>query len=194
MRITKRVIVIAFISFLGIFWFYGGGTKEGLEEKKPPDITADAAKGLASSFQKQMKAAGIPVPSAAETSAIFAQLTDLIAQEVSVTGRTQDAIREAEISTPVVNTVVPSFFSQSFFTGSKFGDAFCKTYTNKIDLNKKCGTLNSDTCNMTDCCIWINGNKCVGGSVNGPVQIDGVAVDAAYYSYKYNCYGGGCPP
>lgn len=195
----RVILLFLFLTvFLGIFSLYK--TKEGLDteddtkETGKPSISAEEGKKLASSITSQMVAAGIPMTVGTEVTEIFNQFTGLIEQEFSMTSKKHDEVYQAEQSTPAVNTVAPTFASQTFFTGSKFGDAFCKTYTNRRDLSEKCAMLNVDSCNMTDCCIWLNGEKCAAGTKDGPIDINGVKVDSDYYSYKYSCYGGGCPP
>jgi hypothetical protein len=82
--------------------------------------------------------------------------------------------------------------SKSFLTGNKFSDGFCKSYTNPVELNQKCGALTPESCNQTDCCVVLNGSKCVAGNARGPTfQVDesGKDIDYAYYSYKNECFG-----
>ena len=113
-------------------------------------------------------------------------------EEIAATNYSQATMTQDEANTPVVNTVAPAnpFPDSTFFTGTKFSDAFCSiNNTNPTNLNDKCAMLTSENCNATNCCIWANGNKCVAGNANGPTYITGVTTDADYYSYKYQCYG-----
>jgi hypothetical protein len=213
---NKKIILLLLgvITFLGILWLYNP-TKEGLttaqkvaqqnsqtssqensdnsDDEDKSTITAEGAKNLATSFQQQMAAAGIPQPSPSEVSGIFDQLTSLVEQEVVASGKAQKKAEKNAANIPVVNTVKPDFNDTTFFTGRKFADAFCKINTGKTgnptSLNNKCSTLTSENCNATDCCIWANGAKCVAGNAKGPTFINGVSSDADYYSYKYKCYG-----
>jgi hypothetical protein len=187
-----RIMVL--IIFLGILWLYLNSNKkrEGLADPTTPTITAADAKDLAGSFKKQMVAAGIPAVTFNGVSDLFDQLTSLVDQEIAASGQAQASLNEAEATTPVVNTVSPEipFPDTTFFTGTKFSDAFCKI--NKGDpskLNSQCGTLTSENCNATDCCIWVNGTKCVAGDAGGPTIVSGIKTDADYYSYKYECHG-----
>jgi hypothetical protein len=183
------MILLLLIIILGILWCSMNNYKEGLDE---PTISAGDAKALASSFKQQMAAAGIPQAKSNDMNDLFDQLTSLVTQEVAATNYSQAVATEDENNTPTVNTVVPPipFPDTSFFMGSKFGDAFCSVdNTSPSSLNQKCSTLTSDNCNATDCCIWVNGAKCVAGNAQGPTYIGGASTDADYYSYKYQCYG-----
>jgi hypothetical protein len=196
MKKNKIIIMLGILIFLGILYLYKenkiieGNTGEG-EKKK--EITAAEAQVLNKDINRQMKEAGVPSASDPETmnimSSLFDQLSTIVNQEVATINRKQTTIQESEDATTVLNTVETTCANQNFFTGNKFGDAFCKLYTNKNILNQKCSRLTSDNCNQTNCCVWINGNTCVAGSVNGPDMINGATTDANYYSYKFNCYG-----
>ncbi len=160
---------------------------------KPDTITAEGAQALATSIQTQMVEAGVPVPSQEEMSQLFDQLGTLATQEVAAANNYQNAIQEAEDTSPVENTVAPTlpFPDTSFFTGDTFGSAFCPiNQENPTQLQNQCSLLTADSCNATDCCIWINGTKCVAGDASGPMEMN---LDVKYYSYKYQCHGG-CPP
>jgi len=101
--------------------------------------------------------------------------------------------QEASVLTSITDTTPLIFQTNSYFQGTKFGDGFCQTAgTNPEMVNNKCNTLTSESCNQTDCCIFINGNKCVAGDANGPTittDVNGNDIDYAYYSYKNQCYG-----
>jgi hypothetical protein len=82
--------------------------------------------------------------------------------------------------------------NKSFFSGTTFSKGFCQTYgNNPMKLNQQCNRLTAENCNATDCCVFLNGAKCVAGSQDGPLFTveDGQDVDYAYYSYKNTCYG-----
>lgn len=163
------------------------------KKDKPKPITAEGAQSLATSFQAQMVEAGVPTPSQEETSQLFEQLANLVEQEVAAANNYQDSINQAENTTPVENTVAPvlPFPDTSFFIGDTFGSAFCPiNQENPTQLKNQCSLLTADSCNATDCCIWINGTKCVAGDASGPMETN---LDAKYYSHKYKCHGG-CPP
>jgi hypothetical protein len=195
-------ILLGLIVILGIVCLYQiNKQREGLEESgseskskdKPKPITAEGAKVLAASIKTQMVEAGVPTPSEEEMGQLFEQLSTLVKQEVAAAGSNMDAIYEAEDTTPVENTVAPTlpFADTSFFTGDNFGSAFCPiNQENPTQLINQCSLLTADSCNATDCCIWINGTKCVAGDASGPMEMN---LDAKYYSHKYQCHGG-CPP
>ena len=44
---------------------------------------------------------------------------------------------------------------------------------------------------MTDCCVLLNGTKCVAGNINGPTYLteNGKEIDQLYFYYKDICYG-----
>jgi hypothetical protein len=60
------------------------------------------------------------------------------------------------------------------------------------DINNKCSQLTKENCNVTGCCVYLNGNKCVGGDKNGPTFLSdgkGKLLNVDYYYYKNQCYG-----
>ena len=60
------------------------------------------------------------------------------------------------------------------------------------DINNKCGQLSKENCNVTGCCVYLNGNKCVSGDKNGPTFLSngkGKLLNIDYYYYKNQCYG-----
>lgn len=210
--------LIAFlVAILGIVWLYKINMREGLTEAenalakkaadqlnramgrggpaKPPPRpkpTAESMEKLSASFMTQFEAAGVDTPSSEDFDNLFTQLTKLVTAEVAAASNRQGALSAAELTTPVENTVAPviPFPDTTFFTGTKFGDAFCPTYgKNPAELNNKCSILTSENCNATDCCIWVNGNKCIAGNETGPTDISVNQQDYDYYSYKYQCYG-----
>ena len=210
------ILFLGLILILGIVWLYQTKKREGLAilpapaaapasaapapaapaaaaPADPPTPTAASMAALSTSFQSQLAAAGVPSPSPEEISGVLTQLTNIISQEVAATSNRQDATEQAEQATPVVNTVAPilPFPDTTFFHGAKFGDAFCPAYQgNQTDLNNKCSLLTSENCNATDCCIWVNGSKCIAGNATGPAASSGLQpTDYTYYSYKYQCYG-----
>lgn len=66
-----------------------------------------------------------------------------------------------------------------------------------LELNKKCGALTKENCNVTSCCIWLNGEKCVTGNALGPTFLtdeNKKKINVDYYYYKDKCNGKGCPP
>ena len=76
-------------------------------------------------------------------------------------------------------------------------DAFCKTEEgSQSSLNKKCLELTNKNCNLTSCCVLLNGEKCVAGSIRGPTfntDKNGKSKPFDYYYYQNKCFGEKCP-
>jgi hypothetical protein len=70
--------------------------------------------------------------------------------------------------------------------------AFCESSAKSslIDIDKKCQTLSDKNCSLVSCCIFLNGEKCVGGSSSGPtyLSVNGENVDVNYYRHKTTVY------
>lgn len=70
--------------------------------------------------------------------------------------------------------------------------AFCESSAKSslIDIDKKCQTLSDKNCSLVSCCIFLNGEKCVGGSSAGPtyLSVNGENVDVKYYRHKTKVY------
>ncbi len=181
------ILLIGILIFLGVLWLYKNNKiREG------NDIT-DSLKELANNTQNSMsELTGIAVPSGDEVSNLFAQISGLVESEVASAEARAAARAEADANTPVVNTVERTFMPSTFFTGNKFGDAFCQINGgDHTKLTTQCAALTSDSCNATNCCVWVNGKKCMAGNENGPSVPMGssATIDSDYYSYKYQCYG-----
>ena len=60
-------------------------------------------------------------------------------------------------------------------------------------IEKKCNSLDNETCASTDCCVLLGGEKCVAGSQTGPsIQSnynDLSLKNTDYYYYRGRCYG-----
>jgi hypothetical protein len=182
------ILLIGLLIFLGVLWLYKNNKiREGID---PPD--PDTLKEFAADSNDRMAAIGLSPPSTDELNNMLDTIGGIIDGEVSAVEARQAARAEADAATPAVNTVQPSFMPLTFFTGNKFGDAFCEIYGgNPLDLTSQCSTLTSESCNATNCCVWVNGKKCMAGNEKGPSVPMGSAatIDADYYSYKYQCYG-----
>ena len=76
-------------------------------------------------------------------------------------------------------------------------DAFCKTEEgSQSDLNNKCQQLTNKNCNLTSCCVLLNGEKCVAGSIRGPTfntDKNGKSKPFDYYYWQNQCFGEKCP-
>lgn len=77
-------------------------------------------------------------------------------------------------------------------TMPKLEDAFCEPSANSslFDIDKKCKTLSDKNCSLVGCCVFLNGEKCVGGSSAGPtyLSVNGENVDVKYYRHKTTVY------
>lgn len=79
--------------------------------------------------------------------------------------------------------------------GYSHEDSFCRTTTNAITKQEeKCKKLTPENCKKVDCCILLNGAKCVSGGRDGPnfFHEDKKVGDDYYYYHKDKCYGKGC--
>ena len=74
--------------------------------------------------------------------------------------------------------------------------SFCMKYqTDPHELHKQCQKFDKDSCNIPQCCIWLNGTKCVGGNKHGPTfysDDNGEDVNIDYFHHQGRCRGN-CP-
>ena len=64
---------------------------------------------------------------------------------------------------------------------------FCKTHTGSSHtLIESCGKLTNQNCNLTSCCVMLNGKKCVPGNKDGPTfkSLNGEPIEIDYYYYQ----------
>jgi len=92
-----------------------------------------------------------------------------------------------------------SFFKNNlehFTTLNTMADSFCKNEEkSQIGLDAKCQQLTEQNCNSTSCCVWLNGEKCVAGGINGPTfntDENGKTKEIDNYYYQNKCYGPKC--
>ena len=75
--------------------------------------------------------------------------------------------------------------------------SFCTSTPNdKSELERKCGKLTKGNCKTIDCCVLLNGAKCVTGDEHGPTFASDHKSDKPgddYWYYKGDCYGNTCP-
>lgn len=67
------------------------------------------------------------------------------------------------------------------------GGSLCSLYASQPQvLNDKCGLLTETNCNVTSCCVWLNGTSCVAGGANGPTfrTSKGKPVEVKSYSHQ----------
>jgi len=71
-------------------------------------------------------------------------------------------------------------------------DSFCEVTANYSmdDIDKKCKTLSDKNCSLLGCCVYLNGEKCVGGTSTGPTYLseNGENIDVKYYRHKTKVY------
>ena len=202
MKINLSLWFIVFIIFLGmVYLFKSNMNKEGLtsEEKKRQnelkniENTAtnvkDAAYGAAA-------AGGFNITDINKDSTnLLGDLKGLIQKALN----SKDEEEEEKLKTEsdlnnTIDTTQPTC-NKTFFHGANDDGSFCKEYgkdPKDPNLNRICNSLNAESCNLTGCCVWLNGKKCVSGDIAGPsIQTDrnDKDIDYAYYSYKNMCYG-----
>ena len=64
---------------------------------------------------------------------------------------------------------------------------FCSTHTGSSHtLIESCGKLTNQNCNLTSCCVMLNGKKCVPGNKDGPTfkTLKGEPIEIDYYYYQ----------
>lgn len=84
-------------------------------------------------------------------------------------------------------------FSNAYPTDHPNG-GFCDTYGHdSAKREEKCGTLASDVCASTSCCVLLGGKKCVAGDESGPTlkanYSDPFINNKDYYYHQGKCYG-----
>jgi len=80
---------------------------------------------------------------------------------------------------------------------ANYAASFCKQYEGKSnELEKACGSMTTRNCKESPCCVWVNNQKCVAGSQNGPTyrsDSEGKKTAISQYIFQNICYGTGCP-
>lgn len=170
-------------------------SKDDLESIKPENLNAGAAKvqGAVNGALEDLGVDPITLDPIVLTQ-VLSQLQGIIDRENAAnTAKAAAAAQKAADITTTIDTTQSIYQGKTYFKGMKFGDGFCElNNTDPISLNSKCGALTAESCNQTDCCIFINGKKCVAGDATGPTfktDNNGEDIDYAYYSYKNMCYG-----
>jgi len=79
------------------------------------------------------------------------------------------------------------------FDLKKIDVAFCSNKSSE-EKDKNCKNLMKNNCTLVDCCILLDGDKCVGGDESGPTYLnkDGKDIDFQYYNFRDTCIGK-CP-
>ena len=92
------------------------------------------------------------------------------------------------------NTTIQKVVTIESFDNKLLGESLCSSKTSPSELNSLCNQLTQKNCQVAGCCVWLNGNKCVGGSKDGPIfqTENGKKLNIDYYYYKGKCFGN-CP-
>jgi hypothetical protein len=76
---------------------------------------------------------------------------------------------------------------------NRMEDGICVKTKNDLHAREQnCNKLTKGNCDVSDCCIFLNGKKCVAGNAHGPVyrsDDDGNKLDIDKYYFKKKCYG-----
>jgi hypothetical protein len=87
---------------------------------------------------------------------------------------------------PLIDVISDNCSTQSLLS-SDYKHDICSTYEGDYQaIDLKCKSLSNTNCNLTNCCVLLNGNKCVAGNVNGPTFLtdQGNEIDYEYYMYR----------
>ena len=96
------------------------------------------------------------------------------------------------MSKPDHSLIINDSCSSKGFLVSDYEEDICEKYKDDYDtLNEKCGKLTEENCVIPECCILLNGNKCVAGNAYGPTFLtkEGKEIDYKFYNHKTKCYG-----
>jgi hypothetical protein len=63
--------------------------------------------------------------------------------------------------------IVNDSCSDNFFMNSEYLDDLCSK--DNLIIEQKCNNLSSTNCNIPNCCVLLNTNKCVAGDADGPI-------------------------
>ncbi len=178
---------IIILIFLAILWRQSP-LKEGLL-----DGTAATALGekITDSVNSNLASAGVDV--SANLDGAFAKVMDFIDVQTASMAKYKEKADAALQQTTENDTTAPGpYDDQTFLAGKTYGKAMCAKYASSPDeLNSKCKQLTAENCNLTDCCIFVEGKQCMAGNQFGPKinVVQGKDIDFTYYSYKNQCYG-----
>ena len=201
------IILVALLIVLGVYWWYKQASIiEGAEsqyEQQQKD-TENAEKEQQQKNKKLMSGltdifadAGVNLNDNTQTQALMNALKDELGATESGIYDLDRMYAEAsdDLSSNLINTIPETYPGKTFLIGGRdnFNDGFCETYGSKPELDFQCNKLTAEHCNQTDCCVFLNGGKCVAGSKDGPDitvnTVTGIDIDYTYYSHKNTCYG-----
>lgn len=116
----------------------------------------------------------------------------LIIVAVSFLWKTRTNVIEGLLSSELERTSINNdACSDNFFMKSVYETDMCdKTTTDNPELEKKCNSLSFDNCNLSSCCVLLDGNKCVAGDMSGPIfkSKNNVPIEYNFYSYQGKRY------
>ena len=197
-KVNGRVIIIiciVLLIILGILWLVNNNTnREGLASSKV-EIFAD---DITSTIENEFNSAPIEI-NGGKTFADYKDSIPLLFDDLKaiysseLASGLRDISYNTDTTTVIDTTKAPCHKEDNFLTGQKFGDSLTSNYQGKPrELNETCSELTSESCNLTDSCVWVNGKKCMAGNEDGPtemVDMNGNDIDYAYYTHKGFCYG-----
>jgi hypothetical protein len=83
----------------------------------------------------------------------------------------------------------PLLLTPKDFINTDLAKDFCKSFQGSGQkLEKQCNSLTKTNCNLTSCCVLLNGEKCVAGSEKGPTFLtnsDGSTIHNEFYYYQH---------
>jgi hypothetical protein len=88
------------------------------------------------------------------------------------------------------NSSIDDVYGKKGVLSSDFKKDICKKYlSNNKKKHEYCQKLSAENCKLMDCCILLNGTKCIAGSMSGPVFLTegGLTVDQNYFYFKDKC-------
>jgi len=112
--------------------------------------------------------------------------TTTVAQPSSTTADTITITKR-----PDVSAIIGDNCSTQSLLSSEYESDICSDYIGDYQtIDKKCKLLSNTNCSLTNCCVLLNGNKCVAGNVNGPTYLtdQGNQIDFNYYMYRGKTY------
>jgi hypothetical protein len=93
---------------------------------------------------------------------------------------------------PNPSTSIDELYGRKGFLNSEFKEDICTKYIGNMNaIDQKCRQLSATNCKIPDCCVLLNGTKCVSGDIHGPTFLteNGKKVDQLYFYHKDKCYG-----
>lgn len=118
---------------------------------------------------------------------VFVASTILIMALLS-NGSVRSTPTETVVKSVVIEGLESSKSNEAPVNDMKLDEAFCNSKYSLVDIDKKCRALTDKNCSLVGCCVFLNGEKCVGGSSSGPtyLSVNGENVDVKYYRHKMN--------